>query len=452
MELPFKSFGIIFLAAGLAVAGCARKHVSLWQSLTNPDDLQQLKSFVAEKVAQADSATNAPFPGYASFFTAASAGDWLSLQSQYNQLARQRSQYGSDLRWHGTRWQVMEDVSGALDLFGPGNEKYLDQFANEIIGSIPPGSIYFGGTDPGRFLITAMQKSQVHGDPFFTLTQNALADSGYLEYASHMYGDKIYIPTLEDLQKCFNDYYADVQRRMKNNQLKPGEDISVTPDGKMQVSGQVAVMEINALLVKVIFDNNTNRDFYVEESYPLDWMYPYLEPHGLIFKLNHAPLDQLSGETIQTDHDYWARTIKPMIGDWLTDDTSVADVAAFGQKVFLHHDFSDFAGDTNFVLDSYSYRSFSKLRSSIAGLYAWRAKNSDDTAEKARMIKAADLAFRQSCALCPDSPEAIFRYAQFLAGQDRTHDAITLAEAAESFNSSTQFESLVTSLKRYQQQ
>jgi hypothetical protein len=346
----------------------------------------------------------------------------------------------------------MEDVSGPLNLIGRGNEKYLDEFADEIIGSIPPGSIYFGGTDPGRFLITAMQKSQANGDPFFTLTQNQLADGTYLDYLRAMYGDKIYIPTPEDSQNCFNDYYADVQRREQRGQLKPGEDISVTPDGKMQVSGQVAVMEINALLVKVIFDNNTNRDFYVEESYPLDWMYPHLEPHGLIFKLNHASLDKLSDETVQKDQAYWAKTIKPMIGDWLTDETSVADVAAFGQKVFLHHDFSGFAGDTNFVLDSYSYRPFSKLRSSIAGLYAWRAKYSNDTAEKGRMIKAADLAFRQSCALCPDSPEAVFRYAQFLADQDRVHDALVVAEAAENFNSSTQFESLVTSLKRYQKQ
>ena len=450
MKSPFNPLGITFLAAGLAVSGCARKQVSLWQSLSNPDDVRQLKSFVTEKEAQADSSTNEPLPWYAAFLAAVNAGDWQTASNLDDQA---RSLPYTDARAHGTRREIMKEISGAMDAFGPGDEKYVDQFASEIIGSIPPGSIYFGGTDPGRFIITAMQKSQIKGDPFFTLTQNQLADGGYLEYASHMYGGRLYIPTVEDSQKCFNDYYADVQQRMQHGQLKPGEDVSVNPDtGKMTVSGQVAVMEINALLVKVIFDNNTNRDFYIEESYPLDWMYPYLEPHGLIFKLNHVPLDDLSDETVQKDHDYWSKTIKPMIGDWLTDDTSVADVAAFGQRVFLHHDFSGFTGDTNFVLNSYSYRSFSKLRSSIGGLYAWRAKNSDDTAEKARMIRAADLAFRQACALCPESPEAVFRYAQFLADQDRIHDALLIADTAESFNSSTQFEGLVTSLKQYEKQ
>ena len=78
--------------------------------------------------------------------------------------------------------------------------------------------------------------------------------------------------------------------------------------GRVQVSGQVAVMEINGLLVKIIFDKNPNREFYIEESFPLDWMYPYLEPHGLIFKINRQPLPELSDEIVQRDHDYWTKT------------------------------------------------------------------------------------------------------------------------------------------------
>ncbi len=446
MGLPLKAWGLIFLTVGLAVTGCARKHVSLWQSLSNPDDIRQLKSFVAEKTAQADSATNEPFPEYASFFAAASNGDWAALNYIYQQLSSQ----GSAHPWrHGTRWEIMNEASGGLEAFGRGDEKYVHQFGNQIIESIPPGSIYFGGTDPGRFIVTAMQESQVEGKPFFTLTQNQLVDTGYLQYLTQMYGDRLYIPTDEDLQDCFNGYYADVQRREQNNELKPGEDISVDSSGRMRVSGAVAVMGVNALLVKVICDHNTNRDCFIEESFPLDWMYPYLEPHGLIFKLNHAPLDKLSDETLLKDHNYWTKTITPMIGDWMKNDTSVADVAAFGKKVYLYHDFSGFTGDTNFVLSSYSNQSFSKLRDAIAMLYAWRAKNSDDTAEKDRMNREADLAFRQSLAMCPDSPETVFNYAQFLADQDNRADALIVAETATAFNSNPQFESLVTSLKDY---
>ena len=41
-------------------------------------------------------------------------------------------------------------------------------------------------------------------------------------------------------------------------------------------------MSINGLLTKVIFDKNPTNEFYVEESFPLDWMYPHLTPHGVI--------------------------------------------------------------------------------------------------------------------------------------------------------------------------
>jgi hypothetical protein len=144
-----------------------------------------------------------------------------------------------------------------------------------------------------------MQKSQVNGDPFFTLTQNALADGTYLDYLRSMYGDKIYIPTSEDSQNCFNDYYADAQERFKNHQLKKGEDVSEDGSGRLQVRGMVAVMEINARIAKVVFDKNPDQEFYVEQSFPLDWMYPYLEPHGLIFKLDRQPQAELSDDTIQ---------------------------------------------------------------------------------------------------------------------------------------------------------
>ena len=78
----------------------------------------------------------------------------------------------------------------------------------------------------------------------------------------------------------------------------------------MQISGQVAVMQINGLLTKIIFDRNSNREFYVEESFPLDWMYPYLEPHGLIMKINRQPLAELPGDIVNQDHDYWTNCVQ----------------------------------------------------------------------------------------------------------------------------------------------
>jgi len=71
----------------------------------------------------------------------------------------------------GVQWQAVKEVWGGFCAFGEGDEKYCADFGNDIIQSITPGSIYFGGTDPGRFLVTAMCKSQVNADPFFVLTQ-----------------------------------------------------------------------------------------------------------------------------------------------------------------------------------------------------------------------------------------------------------------------------------------
>ncbi len=194
-------------------------------------------------------------------------------------------------------WPPISESYGAYEQFHEWNNRWLHRFGREIIKSIPPGSIYFGGTDPGRFVISVLCQSQVDGKPFFTLTQNQLADQTYLEYFRAMYGKKIHIPTAEDSQKAFEEYTQDVDRRRKLGQLKPGEDVRVV-NGRVQVSGQVAVMQINALLVKKIFDDNPGHQFFIEESFPLDWMYPYLTPHGLIFQLHRETLAEISAKEV----------------------------------------------------------------------------------------------------------------------------------------------------------
>jgi hypothetical protein len=459
MKTTIKSLGAVILGGGLFISGCAKKQMTSFQSLKNPEVAARLKSFVAEKEAQANAATNQMPSEFKSFFNAAAKGDWLTVSNAFVEFRKHAGQYDhsgkTDERLRGTAWQAVLETWGALDAFGEGDEKYSAAYGNDIIDSIPPGSIYFGGTDPGRFLITAMQKSHVNGDPFFTLTQNALADSTYLEYLHGMYGAKIYTPTDEESKKCFQDYMQDVAQRRSKNQLKPGENVTVGADGKIQVSGQMAVVQIDGMLAQIIFDKNPDREFYIEESFPFDWLYPYLEPHGLIFKINHQPLPGLSDEIVGQDHDYWRSLVRPMIGDWLTDDTSVGEIAAFAKKTFGKQDFSGFTGDPRFIQNAYSHRMFSKLRSSIAGFYAWRLKQATDAAEKDRMAREADFAFRQAWALCPDSLEAIFRYVNLLMEQKRIADALIVAETAAQMPANQgkdggQIRALVEQLKKFQ--
>jgi len=139
----------------------------------------------------------------------------------------------------------------------------------------------------------------------------------------------------------------------------------------VQVTGALGVMEINGILTKMMHDHDRLRhSFYVEESYVIPWMYPYLSPHGLIMKINANPTPY-SEKTAQKDADFW---------DWymrrLLDDPMYR---------------RDFAGQ----------KSFSKLRAAIAGLY-----------NKQGRYREGSQAFREAVLLYPASPEATFRYAQ----------------------------------------
>lgn len=427
-------------ALGIVVGGCSKKQAHVFSSLKDPGTAAQLKQFVADKKAQAYAPTGESTPELDEFFAAAEKGDWLAVSNRLGPLLNGLT---------GSRSAAVREVWGALEAFGDGDEKYSALFGDDIINSIPPGSIYFGGTDPGRFVITAMQKSQIAGDPFFTLTQNALADSTYLDYLRSMYGGKIYVPTPEDSESCFQEYTADAKERRIKHQLKPGEDVTLDANGKPQVRGQVAVMAINALICKVIVEKNPDHEFYIEESFPLDWMFPYLEPHGVIFKLNHQPLTTLSDEIIQQDHDCWTKYTTSMIGNWLHDDTSVNTIAEFAEKTFLKKDFGAYGVDPQFVGSPNAHKMFSKERGSIGGLYAWRAEHASDPAEKQRMNDAADFAFRQAFALCPYSPEAVYRYVTLLVEQKRWDDALVIAETAAKFKiPGAQFQGLIGQLKR----
>ena len=235
-----------------------------------------------------------------------------------------------------------------------------------------------------------------------------------------VYPDReIYTPTPDDSQRCFQDYMADASRRMQLNQLKPGEDVKVI-DNRVQVSGQVAVMNINGLLTKVIFDHNPKNEFFVEESFPLDWMYPYETPFGIIMKVNRNPLPDLTEDIFDRDHSFWKQFSKRLTGDIVDYDTTVKTICDWVEKTYLRFDRNGFTGDRKFLHDEDAQKSFSKLRSSIAGVYAWRLTQAPPEyrpktpAAYQRLLKEADFAFRQAFAFCPYSPEAVFRYCQLL--------------------------------------
>jgi beta-lactamase regulating signal transducer with metallopeptidase domain/tetratricopeptide (TPR) repeat protein len=444
---PFTALTILVLMGALALAvggsspGCSRRQTD--DSVLRQQQIARLQSFAQAKEKQsrelAAKAGEQISPEFQKFFDAAIKGDWRTVTNRFAYYLQHQPPYtkgtnGMEAPPRAAYWQPVLELDLAYSQVINCDPKYTALLADGIINSIPAGSIYLGGTDAGRSVPTAFCKSSIEADPFFSLTQNAVTDSGYLNYLRAMYGGKIYIPTEEDSQRCHQEYLADAQRRLQENKLRPGEDVRMV-DGKVQVSGHVAVIGVRGPLTKVIFDRNPDREFYVEESFPLDWMFPYLEPHGLIMKLNRQPLTQLPEETIARDHEYWRKLVAGMVGGWLDEKTPVTEIASFIDRIYVRHNLVGFTGDPRFVQNDYAGKIFCKLRCSIGGLYSWRFSPNappeyrpKSYAENQALVQEADFAFRQAFALCPSSPEAVFRYAQLLMQLHHWDDAILVAE------------------------
>ena len=258
-----------------------------------------------------------------------------------------------------------------------------------------------------------------------------------------VYPDReIDIATPEDYQRCFSEYLSDAQRRLQHDaqfpnelkQVRPGEDVRVV-ENHVTVAGNVAVMGINALVAKVMFERNPKNEFYLEESFPLDWMYPYLTPYGVIMKINREPLPTLSEEVLQRDHQFWKQYSTRLTGDIMDYDTSTKQICDWIEKTYLRHNFNGFTGDRKFIQDDDAQKAFSKLRCAIGGIYAWRLGpqappqyRSQSQPEFQRLLKEAEFTFRQAFLFCPYNVEALFRYINLLLPLNRVDEALLLAQ------------------------
>src|SRR5258706_6178509 len=256
--------------------------------------------------------------------------------------------------------------------------------------------IYVGGTDPGCFIPTFLNETG-EGEHHITLTQNALADGTYLDYLNFLYGDRLKTLTQDDSQQTFQDYITDAQKRFHHDQdfpnepkqLRPNEDIMIT-DGRTQVSGQVAVMAINEILLRTLMDKNPDASFAIEQSFAFKSMYPDTALLGPIMELR-APDAQntLTPERATQALDYWRTTAQQLVND---SDTP---------------------------LDSDPRKAYAKLAAEQAALLLDR-----NYAVQAEQI------FRLSSELCPTMPEVVVGYVDLLKNQNRFDEALTVAQNA----------------------
>jgi tetratricopeptide (TPR) repeat protein len=245
-------------------------------------------------------------------------------------------------------------------------------YGHDMLVDLPKDSFVFGGTDPGRFVPTYMVLGEsfetTKRDPNFDrrdlyiVTQNALADTFYNRYIRSHYTaerptkfnwvekllgrDKAYpaerltFPHREDIMALF-------EVLMRQYQANPGG----------MPNPQTDPVALNSAVAEWIFLRNrdkkdgTPRHFFVEESFPMQWSYPYAIPHGLCYEINHDKMDALPPGTAERDLAWW--------DDYIRKLESVP----------------------GFRNDDLAMHSFAKLRNTGGNIYSFR--NMNDAAERA---------------------------------------------------------------------
>jgi tetratricopeptide (TPR) repeat protein len=293
-------------------------------------------------------------------------------------------------------------------------------YGHDMLKDCDRDAVVYGGTDPGRFVPTYMifvesfQPPRWRKDPSFDrrdlyiITQNALADQTYMNYIRGHYDtgrekmdrwyhrllgrDKLYPkePLRLPNDNEFNLIFSEVVQAAQNN---PQSGVTFLRDnmGKVvraSVQGVEGVFAINGAIAKWIFEmNKAKHSFYVEESYPIPWMYPYLEPFGLFMKLNKEPIKEIPREVVKRDMALWTRLDAELMAN------------------------------PKFLRDDVARKSFSKLRSSIGGVYLFRG-----------MHREAEKSLQQALDFYPASAEARSRLTECLVNQGRFDAAHAICE------------------------
>ncbi len=267
-------------------------------------------------------------------------------------------------------------------------------YGRDMLKDLPRDAFVFGGTDPGRFVPTYMILGESFVDPkdrrdrefdrrdLVIVTQNALADAFYQKYIHDHYA-----PGRPKAQGWFEKWLGRDKQYPVDSTIMPSEqelmeivrNVSVSlPPGANPQDPNVGIL-YHAAIAQWIFEKNKDkREFFIEESFPMEWTYAYAVPNGLSYRLNKEPLETLPPEVVVEDFRFWNEYVERLLGD----------------KNF-HEDFD-------------AKRSFSKLRNSTGNLYRAR-----------RMWAEAERAYRQALQLHPNNMESLVALSDILRAQKR---------------------------------
>jgi tetratricopeptide (TPR) repeat protein len=275
------------------------------------------------------------------------------------------------------------------------------EFGHDMLRDLPQGSVVFGGTDPGRFVPTYMilgespQPAGVKRDPAFDrrdlyiITQNGVGEPLYRKYLADHYGPERPQPA-NAFERCLG--------RGSIYPAKPlvfptEEEILETVAREMKAAADRGVMDPSiphSVVTRLIWEKNRDaHEFFVEESFPLEWSYDHAEPHGLLYKIHREPLKEIPAESVRADFEFWD---------------------AYSERLLSNPDYAK---------DYDAQRSFSKLRASTGNLYRHR-----------KMDAEAERAYRQALALWVGNGESLNGISQMLWERGEFDGVIKMFEAA----------------------
>jgi RNA polymerase sigma factor (sigma-70 family) len=328
------------------------------------------------------------------FFQAVERGIWEEIDAAHAVLLQSPDQLNQPRspELHNI-WRPIQEAWGASREAHNWDPDELLAYGKSVLGSLRPGMVYVGGTDPGAFIPTFLNSTS-EGERHIVMTQNALADSTYLDYLSVLYKDRLTTPTHQDSEQTFQEYLADARKRYDHDrdfpdepkQLRPGENVYLE-DGRTQISGQVAVMAMNEKLFQLLMEKNPNLSFAMETSFPFESLYADATPLGPITELRVTDQQQaLSPERATQTVDYWRNT-----SERLDAQSQSADVL-----------YSQFA------------------HAKMAMEHATLLQNRGYTAQAEQVFRLANE--------MASTPESLRRLVNLLKEQGRVNDAITMAE------------------------
>jgi hypothetical protein len=331
------------------------------------------------------------------FFDAVESGNWDEIKAAFDKINGGEPNAGGSERRSpevSQLWPAIIDAYGVAEQVHLWPAQKLLDYGNAVLGALRPGMVYVGGTDNGRWVPELMNETG-DGERHIVITQNGLAAGDYLDYLRFQYDDQMANLSEEDSQRSFQNYIADAQKRLEHDQQHPdepkqilsGENVQIL-DGKVQVSGQVAVMAINEKLLQTLMQKNPDLSFAIEESFPLKGTYADALPLGPLMELNgRSGQNDFSPERATEFVDYWRNASQQI----LVDSEATASET---------------------VLRAYSH----------------------DTAAAANLLAshqfsaAAEEAYRLSAQLWPQNPESIGGLANLLASTGRQSEAQRLLD------------------------